>query len=415
LVLAALAKGPSRLEGALDADDSRLMARALEQLGTTVDITSAHWDVHPGPLLGGGSVEIGLAGTVMRFLPPVAALAPGPVTFGGSAAAAARPIRPLLKALERLGVEIAWPDNADSLPFTILGSAQQSGGETVLDARLSSQFLSGLLLAAPAYARGLTVRLEPPVLPSRPHVEMTLEALEAFGASGAQPSDDVWTIHPGGLTGQTIRVEPDLSNAAPFLAAAVVAGGTIRIPGWPAKTSQPGALLPQYLAAFGASARLTDHALELTAPGLLASSSDDSTAHFGAAGNAGHQSRQPIRLDLSAAGELTPCLTALGALSGAPFELTGIAHLRGHETDRLAALVTEIGRLGGLAEQTATGLRLTPAPLKGALLRTYGDHRMAQFGAIIALAIGGVELDDASVTAKTLPGFISLWEGLWPR
>jgi 3-phosphoshikimate 1-carboxyvinyltransferase len=417
LVLAALAKGPSRLKGALDADDSRLMAASLEQLGTRVETNSTHWDVHPGPVVAGGDIQIGLAGTVMRFLPPVAALAAGPVRFDGSTAAGARPIRPLLEALGRLGVNISLPAGSGSLPFTVTGTGQLTGGHTTLDARLSSQFLSALLLAAPAYSQGLSISLEPAVLPSRPHVEMTLAALATFGANGAETSPYAWTIQPGGLTGKTIQVEPDLSNAAPFLAAAVVAGGTIRIPNWPAQTTQPGALLPQFLTAFGARTSLRDGTLELTSPGLLPDSGDDLDAP-GWTPNQRHPDQAPagpICLDLSAAGELAPCLTALGALSGVPFELTGIAHLRGHETDRLAALATEIARLGGSAEQTTTGLRLSPAPLSGTLLQTYGDHRMAQFGAIIGLAIPGVELDDVSVTAKTLPSFTNLWEQLWPR
>jgi 3-phosphoshikimate 1-carboxyvinyltransferase len=259
-----------------------------------------------------------------------------------------------------------------------------------LDSSLSSQFLSALLLAAPRFEHGVEVTLEPPAVPSRPHVAMTLDTLRAFGATATQNDAFAWTVAPGGLTGRDIQVEPDLTNAAPFLAAALVAGGTVRITNWPAATAQAGALMADYLTAFGASPTWESGTLSVTGPPQI----------------------EGAVLDLSDAGELTPVVTALAALAEGETELHGIGHLRGHETDRLAALARETNRLGGDVEETPTGLRVRPRPLHGGLVQTYGDHRMAMFGAILGLRVPGVVLEDIAVTSKTLPTFAALWRGM---
>jgi 3-phosphoshikimate 1-carboxyvinyltransferase len=325
----------------------------------------------------------------MRFLAPVAALADGTTRFTGDPAAARRPIGPLLDALERLGVATRRPVGA-SLPFEVSGRGRVAGGPVTLDASASSQFLSALLLAAPRFAAGARVVLEPRRLPSRPHVAMTLEALAAFGARSTAHGDYAWEVAPGGLAGREITVEPDLTSAAPFLAAALVAPGTVRLRGWPRRTTQAGALMLDYLTAFGGQTAWRDGALAATGTGPIS----------------------PVRLDLRDAGELTPVVAALATLADGPSRLDGIAHLRGHETDRLAALEREINRLGARAEQTADGITITPAPLRGALVRTYGDHRMAMFGAVVALKTPGVVVEDLGATAKTFPGFAAAWEAM---
>jgi len=337
------------------------------------------------------TIDVGLAGTVMRFGPAVAALGAVPVRFDGDHQASTRPIAPLLSTLEQLGSKVTYHRQAGQLPFTIRGPLR--GGRATLDSQASSQFASALLLVGPALPRGLDLELEPPHLPSRPHVEMTLQALQRFGANYTAVSDTHWVIQPGGLTGQSLTIEPDLSNAAPFLAAAMVAGGQTTIQDWPATTAQPGALLIDYLTQMGASVTYhqPDQTLTLTGP----------SRHI-----------KGVDLDLSPAGELTPTLAALATLADEPSRLTGIAHLRGHETNRLAALTCEINRLGGQASELPDGLVITPGPLHGATLETYHDHRMATFGAIVGLRVPGVYVNNLATTAKTMPNFPQLWASM---
>ncbi|MCG2800135.1 MAG: 3-phosphoshikimate 1-carboxyvinyltransferase [Cellulomonas sp.] len=390
LVLAALAEGPSRLRGVLASRDTRLMADALESLGARVRPDGTDWLVEPAPVRGGVGVDVGLAGTVMRFVPPLAALADGPVRFDGDPEAYARPVGPVLDALRALGVRVEDRRQAGRLPFTVHGHGEVTGGQVDVDASGSSQFVSGLLLSAARYTRGLTVRHTGPTLPSLPHIEMTVATLRGAGAVVDDSRPGIWSVEPGPIAGRDVRVEPDLSNAAPFLAAALVVGGQVQIPGWPARTTQPGALLPEILTTMGGSAELVGDVLTVRGTG---------TVHG-------------VDLDLRAAGELAPTLAALSCLADSPTRLRGIAHLRGHETDRLAALTTEITRLGGQVEQTSDGLVITPRPLHGGLWRTYADHRMATAGALIGLAVPQVLVQDVATTAKTLPDFVGLWTAM---
>lgn len=387
LVLAALADGPSRLRGVLASRDTRLMAGALEALGTTVQPDGADWLVDPSPVHGSVGVDVGLAGTVMRFVPPLAALADGPVRFDGDPEAYARPVGPLLDALRALGVRVDDRRHAGRLPFTVHGHGQVGGGQVDVDASGSSQFVSGLLLSAARYDQGLVVRHTGPTLPSLPHIEMTVATLRGAGVQVDDSRPGIWSVRPGPIAGRDVRVEPDLSNAAPFLAAALAVGGQVQIPGWPAQTTQPGALLPEILTAMGGAAELVGDVLTVRGTG---------TVHG-------------VDLDLRAAGELAPTLAALSCLADSPTRLRGIAHLRGHETDRLAALAAEITGVGGQVEQTSDGLVITPRPLHGGLWRTYADHRMATAGALVGLVVPGIRVQDVATTAKTLPDFVGLW------
>ncbi len=391
LVLAALADGPSVLRGLLSSRDTRLMAEALRALGATVTPGERDWTVVPGPAPAGPvSVDVGLAGTVMRFVPPMAALADGPVTFDGDPQAYARPVGPLLEALRRLGVPVDDRRAAGHLPFTVHGTGRVAGGAVTVDASSSSQFVSGLLLAGARYDAGLTVRHRGGPLPSSPHVEMTVDVLRAAGVVVSTTEPDVWQVAPGPIAGRDLQVEPDLSNAAPFLAAALAVGGQVTVPGWPARTTQPGALLPEILAAMGGTAELVGDRLTVRGDGRV----------------------RGVDLDLQAAGELAPTVAALAALGDGPTRLRGIAHLRGHETDRLAALATELTRVGAGAEQTDDGLVITPRPLHPARWRTYADHRMATAGALVGLVVPGLEVEDVATTAKTLPGFVEMWQAM---
>ncbi|WP_298460332.1 3-phosphoshikimate 1-carboxyvinyltransferase [uncultured Cellulomonas sp.] len=388
LVLAALADGPGRLRGALRSRDTLLMADALRALGVDIDDDGSDWVVTPGPLRGGTQVDCGLAGTVMRFLPAVAALADGPVRFDGDAGARTRPMGPVLTALHALDVDVEHHGERGYLPVTVTGRGSVAGGAVDVDASASSQFVSGLLLTGARFDRGLQLRHTGRTLPSLPHIEMTVAVLRGAGVEVDDSRPALWEVRPGPITGRDVRVEPDLSNAGAFLAAALVAGGTVRVPGWPTRTTQPGALLPGILEQLGATTRLDGDALAVTGSGTI----------------------HGVDLDLHDAGELTPTIAALAALADSPSRLRGIAHLRGHETDRLHALATEITRLGGQAEQTSDGLVITPRPLTGGLVRTYHDHRMATAGALLGLRVPGIRVEDVATTSKTLPDFVGMWQ-----
>ena len=389
LVLAALADGPSLLRAPLRSRDTLLMAQALRSMGTEVIDDGADWRVTPQPVRGGTSVDCGLAGTIMRFLPGVAALAAGPVAFDGDPGARVRPMGPVLDALRTLGVTIDDGGRA-TLPFVVRGQSVVPGGTVTFDASASSQFVSGLLLAGARYAGGVTVHHVGKPVPSEPHIAMTIEVLRDCGVMVDDSQANTWRVEPGPIAALDVEVEPDLSNAAPFLAAALVTGGRVHVAGWPMRTTQAGDGVRDILDAMGADVRLDHDGLTVVGDGAV----------------------EGIDVDLHDMGELTPVVAAVAALAESPSWLRGIAHLRGHETDRLAALATEITALGGHVTETEDSLRVRPAPLHGGLFRTYHDHRMAMAAAVIGLRVGGVVIEDVDTTAKTLPQFTSRWSAL---
>lgn len=399
LVLAALTDRTSEIHRPLRSRDSALMMEALGQLGVECrDSLGRGADtlvVTPAELTGGVTIDCGLAGTVMRFVPPLAALADGPVTFDGDDGARLRPMATTIDSLRKLGVEVD-DDGRGTLPFTVHGTGRVVGGDISIDASQSSQFVSGLLLAGARFTDGLTLRHTGEHLPSTPHIEMTIACLRARGVKVTEPERGVWRVEPGPISGIDIDMEPDLSNAAPFLAAALIAGGTVTIPHWPTTTTQVGDDLGGYFEEFGATVTRNDRGLTVDGgPGVL-----------------GGRPIRGVSLDLSTGGELAPSLIALAALAASPSTFTGIAHLRGHETDRLAALVTEINRLGGHATELPDGIHLEPATLHGGEWQSYHDHRMATAGAIIGLVVDGVEVENIGTTAKTLPEFTAMWTAM---
>lgn len=395
LVLSALADSPTLLRSPLHSRDTDLMVAALRQLGTTIESVptgSEYGDdlrIIPGELLGSTTIDCGLAGTVMRFLPPVAALALGPTTFDGDEGARRRPMSTTISSLRALGADIN-DDGRRALPFTVHGRGSLAGGEITIDASSSSQFVSGLLLAAARFDKGLSLRHTGERLPSLPHIDMTIATLAARGVSVRRPSVGEWVVDAGPIAGVETVIEPDLSNAAPFLAAALVLGGSVTITGWPDATTQVGADLIELLPLFGASVSYADGRLTVTGGDVI----------------------RGVELDLSTGGELAPTLVALTALADTPSTITGIGHIRHHETDRLAALAAEINGLGGAVTELDDGLHIEPRPLHGGVWRTYDDHRMATSGALLGLVIPGIEIQDIGTTAKTLPQFPSLWESL---
>ncbi|MEU6734473.1 3-phosphoshikimate 1-carboxyvinyltransferase [Streptomyces physcomitrii] len=400
LVLAALAAEPGWLRRPLRSRDSLLMAAALRSLGVGIeegvgpDGSGEAWRVIPPDRLRGGStVDVGNAGTVMRFLPPVATLADGPVRFDGDPRAYERPLHGVIDALRALGARID-DDGRGALPMTVRGGGALEGGKVAVDASSSSQFVSALLLSGPRFNQGVEVRHTGRTLPSMPHIRMTVEMLRAAGVqvdtpdSGGEPN--VWRVSPGALLGRDLTVEPDLSNAQPFLAAALVTGGRVVVPDWPARTTQPGDALRELFTAMGGSCELTGQGLVFTGSGRI----------------------HGIEADLGEVGELTPGIAAVAALADSPSTLSGVAHLRLHETDRLAALTREINALGGEVTETADGLHIRPRPLHGGTFHTYDDHRMATAGAVIGLAVDGVRIENVATTAKTLPDFPEMWTGM---
>lgn len=396
LVLAALADGQSRLSAPLHSDDSARMVEALRALGVAVHaepgegpfgddlVVTPTWPLHAG-----GEVDCGQAGTVMRFVSPVAGFADNDVSVTAHETALHRPMGEMIRALRDVGVDI---DDAGhwSLPFLVRGRGHVRGGEVTIDASASSQFVSGLLLAAPRFDVGLHLRHSGRRLPSMPHIDMTIEALARRGVHVERPAPGEWVVPAGPIRAKDVAIEPDLSNAAPFLAAAMVAGGSVAVTGWPLHSTQPGAMLTDILALMGARVVRRSGALTVTAGDAVAG----------------------VDLDLSAAGELTPTLFALAAFADSPTTLYGIGHIRGHETDRIAALVDNLRSLGGEAHELDDGIRVEPRPLRGGLWRAYHDHRLATAGALIGLAVPGVVIDDIGTTAKTMPQFPELWRGM---
>jgi 3-phosphoshikimate 1-carboxyvinyltransferase len=391
LVLAALAtpNGTSTVSGALRSRDTDLMIGALQTLGVVIDGARSELTISgtvaPKP---GVRVDCGLAGTVLRFLPPVAALGTQTVLFDGDEQARTRPIAPLLDALRGLGVDI----DGDGLPFSVRGSGSVAGGTVQIDASASSQFVSGLLLSGAAFTEGLTIVHTGKSVPSAPHVAMTVSMLRDAGVDVDDSEANRWRVEPGPVAARHWTIEPDLSNAVPFLSAAVVSGGIVRISNWPPASIQPADDVFAIFGKLGSVVRQGGSYLEVQGP----------------------QNYGGFDVDLHDVGELAPAVAALAALAaeGSVSQLRGIAHLRGHETDRLVALSTEINRLGGRCEETPDGLRIVAQSLHAGVWRSYADHRMATAGAIVGLRVPGVEVEDIGTTAKTLPEFPQLWADL---
>ncbi len=448
LVLTALATGPATIRNPLRARDTELMAAALRALGAEVEDSGAagsppahSWLVTParpagrgparsvpgggtpggapadstkpdgpGPASGGNAdgprsatVDVGNAGTVLRFVPPVAALTTADVNFRGDDRASARPVGPLLAALRELGATID-DEGRGAIPFTVRGGGAVRGGTVTLDASASSQLVSGLLLAGARFDKGAEIRHDGPRLPSAPHLAMTVQMLRAAGADvetgswpregtgAAGPVNNLWRVHPGVLAPGTVTVEPDLSNAGPFLAAALVTAGTVTVAGWPARTTQPATQILAVLTAMGAVCTATADGMQVTGPGEI----------------------RGVTADLRDVSELTPVLTAVASLASGPSVFTGIGHQRAQECDRLAALAREISALGGDVTERPDGLQIRPRPLRGdgAMFASYDDHRLVMAAAVLGLAVPGLRVRNAATVGKTFPGFISSWAAM---
>ena len=386
LILAALSDSPSVLHKPLHSRDSALMIAGLKALGIDIqEAANGDLTITPAPLFGPAQIDVGNAGTVMRFLPPVAAMAKGLIHFDGDERSHERPLGPVISALESLGVLIEHGSRY-SLPMTINANGQLQGGSVEVDATSSSQFISALLLVTPATKEGITVIHTGTSLPSLPHIEMTIQMLREKGVQ-VDVGQNRWSVKPHVMQGMNSTIEPDLSNAAPFMAAAMISSGTLTIKDWPVKTTQPGDQLRDIFTQMGASVSRNGNDLSITGTGQI----------------------HGIDIDLHDVGELTPSIAALCALADSPSYLRGIGHLRLHETDRLAALAREINSLGGSVGEEPTALRINPAPLHSGTFHTYEDHRLATAGAIIGLRVKGIEVENIETTKKTFPDFPKAW------
>jgi 3-phosphoshikimate 1-carboxyvinyltransferase len=410
LVLAALADSPTLITGPLIARDTQLMAAGLRALGCLIEAADgppASWRVIPGLREGSVTIDVGNAGTVLRFVPPVASLTSATVEFTGDSRAAERPVGQLLTALRELGAVIS-DEGRGAIPFTVRGRGAIPGGTVTLDASGSSQLVSGLLLAAPRYGKGAEIRHEGPRVPSAPHIAMTVQMLRDAGADvetgspggdGSQPASSVirniWRVHPGSLRPALIAVEPDLSGAAPFLAAALVTSGSVTIRDWPSRTTQPAGQVLDLLAAMGAASTRTSAGMQVTGTGRI----------------------RGVTADLGDIGELVPVLTALAALADSPSVFTGVGHLRTHESDRLAALAAEIGALGGEVIERGDGLEIRPRPLRaaGTPFDSHDDHRLVMAAAVLGLAVPGLTVHNAATVGKTFPAFTAAWSAMLER
>lgn len=396
LILAALAQGPSTIEGLPGGSrDLDLMLGALRQLGTTavVDPGSGVVTVTPGTTSGTATVDCGLAGTVMRFVPPAAALTAADVTFDGDARARERPMGPAIRAMRDLGIAIT-DSGTSRLPFTVHGRGSVAGGHVVVDASASSQFVTALLLSGARFDHGVTVRHSGRPVPSLPHIDMTVRMLEQRGVTTAVETTDrsaaTWQVPPGLVRPLDMRIEPDLSNATPFVALALVTGGEVLIRDWPGDSLQPAGPVIDVFTQLGAHFEECDEGMMVTGAGTV----------------------NGIDVDLRDLGELVPTIAAVCALADGSSRLSGIGHIAGHETDRLAALVAGITGLGGSIRADNDSLTVVPAPLHGGHWRTYHDHRMATCGAILGAVVPGVLIQDIATTAKTFPAFPQTWGAL---
>ena len=389
LVLSALASSPSTLRRGLRSRDTDLMIKALSSLGVKIEIEEDLWKITPAPLMGPAGIDVGNAGTVMRFLPPLAALAKGLISFDGDPRSHQRPLGPVIKALESLGVSIEHQGRY-SLPLVINSAGYINGGEVEIDASASSQFLSSLLLVAPLMKQGLKIKNVGKNLPSKPHIEMTIAMLAQYGAVVDTSIANQWSVVPTKLSGVDLVIEPDLSNAAVFMAAPILCGGEVIIKDWPRKTTQPGDQLRQIFSEMGGVIDFVDQGLRVRSSGQI----------------------RGIDIDLGDVGELTPVIAALACFANSPSHLRGIGHLRLHETDRLSALKSELTALGAEVIEEESALRIHPKPMKSGVFHTYEDHRLATAGALIGLAVDGVEVENIETTKKTITDFPALWSQL---
>jgi 3-phosphoshikimate 1-carboxyvinyltransferase len=392
LVCAALAAGTSVLDGVLVADDTLAMAEALARLGATVEldgatrratVTGTGGRLRPGPV----ALDMRLSGTTSRFLLPVVALGEGRYTVDGRPPLRARPMGPVLGGIEALGAAVEHLGEPGHLPVVVSAPGGLAGGAVTVAGDTSSQFLSGLLLAAPYAGEGVRVAVAGPLV-SRPFVDLTLAVMAAFGVEVGVAAGPTFAVPPGRYRAGRHRVEPDASAASYLLAVAAVAGGRVTVEGLAAGSRQGDARFADLLGAMGARVERTGTSTTVTGGGRL---------------------RGLGTVDMADMPDMAQTLAAVAVFADAPTRVTGVELIRWHETDRIAAVVTELRRAGIEAEEAHDGFTVHPGTPRPARIRTYDDHRMAMSFALLGLRAPGIEIADPGCVAKTFPGF---WEAL---
>jgi 3-phosphoshikimate 1-carboxyvinyltransferase len=387
LLLGAMGRGRSVLESVLLSDDTHYMSAALQALGFTIATDPAAARITIEGLGGriparGAELNVGGAGTAMRFLTGFLTLGEGRYRIDGNARMQKRPIGPLLDALQRLGASVySERDNRCPPVIADMSRGPLAGGATSVDARESSQFVSALLLPAPLWPRGLRLTVSGDT--ARPFIDMTLRLMNSWGASSRVEGDTI--VVPGGQSYRAgrLRVEPDASAASYFAAAAALCGGTVTIARLRADSVQGDIGFLEILARMGASVRWLAGGVEVTGTGRLSG----------------------IDVAMNAMPDMVATLAAIAPFASSPTRIRGVGFIRHHESDRIRALAAELRRLGARVEEFDDGLLIEPAPLHRAAIETYDDHRIAMSFAIAGLKLGGVRIKDPGCVAKTFPDF----------
>ncbi|MEU4268474.1 3-phosphoshikimate 1-carboxyvinyltransferase [Streptomyces sp. NPDC026092] len=394
LLLAAAADGPSALGAPLVSEDTTAFREALRGLGVRTDTTGDDdtWTVHGlgrGPS-GTGTVWCADAGTAARFLPPFAATGHGDFGFEGSDQLTARPVAPLAEALRRLGTDVTTAPGG-RLPLRVRSSGLD-GGELTVDSSLSSQFLTGLLMAGPLMRTPLTLRV--PELVSRPYIDMTLALMRHFGADVEESTPGVFAVRPTGYRGADLPVEPDASTASYVFAAAAVTGTSVRVAGLGRGSLQGDLRFTEILARTGARVETTDEATTVTGTGAL---------------------RGGFSVDMGEISDTFMTLAAIAPLADAPITITGVAHARLKESDRVAAVEGNLRALGIRTETGPDRITVHPGTPAPARIVCHRDHRIAMAFSVLGLRAEGITLDDPGCVAKTFPGFHEELHRLFPR
>ncbi|HVB06183.1 MAG TPA: 3-phosphoshikimate 1-carboxyvinyltransferase [Acidimicrobiales bacterium] len=390
LLAAALARGHSSLSRVLLADDTEAMLDCARALGAVVDhdpaAATAEIEGIDGALPPTGTAFARQSGTTARFVAPVVALARGPWRLDGDPQLAARPMGDLFSALRALGAVVGEAPAGRSLPVEISGPIV--GRRASVSGEVSSQFLSGLLLAAPLAPEGLEITVEG-ALVSAPYVAMTAAVMRDFGAQ-VDAEGRRYRVAPGGYRGASLAIEPDASAASYFFAAAAIGGGRVAVDGLGSDSVQGDLAFVEVLAAMGAAVSSSPRATEVRGPRRLGG----------------------VSVDCGSFSDTVPTLAVVAAFAEGPTEIRGVGFIRAKESDRIGAVVSELGRCGVEVREDPDGLTVFPSAAHGALVRTHGDHRIAMAFSVLGLFVPGIEIDDPGCVAKTFPEFFAALDQL---
>lgn len=391
LIIAALADGHSRILNPLFSDDSYWLMDALVRLGIDVRADSERGEVYVSGQSGvfrtsGTDLFVGNAGTVARFLPPVLALGRGPYSVDGVPRMRGRPVADLVDAMRQLGAAVDYAGKHGRFPLTVRGGGIP-GGEARVSASKSSQFISGLLMAAPYAEAPVTLLAEG--RKEWPYVGITVALMRAFGVE-VDEAHGRFAVDPAFYTARDYEVEPDASGASYFMAAAAVTGGRVRILGLGSSSPQGDLRFAEVLRDMGCRVEIAPDSVEVIGPDRL----------------------QGVEVDMNAFSDTMITLAAISPFATGPTTIENVGHTRLQETDRLSAVATELNRLGMKTQTTSSSIRIIPNTIKPGVVRTYGDHRMAMAFAITGLVASGIRIGDPGCVTKTFPGYFGALESL---